>query len=360
MPLSVTTSASRSSGADEPFTPTAWAGLLLTPIRWIAGWMFLSAFIRRVIDVPAKLDPGSPQYMGHAFVHFLPHAIVVGPLIDYLIHTPPLLQAFLVVFTVLEGLTGSLLILGLLTRLAAVGTGLLALGILLGSGWLGSTCVDEWQIGSLLVGIGGAATLAGGGPISLDGLILRRRPWLEQQAWFRVLFSGDNPGRSGSGHLRWSVLVTAIVTSIITLGTYQAFHSGLWGQLYNASKVPNVVLTDPSVSQDGAVHLTLYRNDGPDTYGAFIVSVKVLADGLPVEDFTQAQLALLPKTAVKNETPLSAARVNQFALVLPLSAKAALDLPPAVPNLALHPGEQLTITVYDVSGAHWTVPAVVR
>ncbi len=358
--VSVAVPAGKASGASAPLTPTAWAGLLFTPIRWIAGWMFLSAFIRRVIDMPAKLAPGSQEYMGHAFTHFLPHALVVGPMIDYLLHQATLLQAFLVLFTVLEGLIGLFLVLGLMSRLVAMGSSLLAFGILLGSGWLGSTCVDEWQIGSLLVGTGAALALSGGGPISADQLLLRWKPRLRQTAWFPWLFSGDTLGHTGGRCLHWTVLVVAIVTSFVMLATYQAFHNGLWGGLYNASKLPNVVISDPSVSQDGAVQLTLYRDGGPDTYGAFIVSVKVLANGQPVEVFTPAELAMLPKTAVKNETPLALAKASQFALVLPLSAKAAIDLPPAAPDLALSPREKLTIAVYDVSGAGWTTPAVVR
>ena len=42
----------------------------------------------------------------------------------------------------------------------------------------------------------------------------------------------------------------------------------------------------------------MYRNDGPDTYGAFIVRVDVSADGQLVEAFSAAQLAVLPEAAV--------------------------------------------------------------
>ena len=72
-------------------------------------------------------------------------------------------------FTIIECLVGLMLMLGLLTRLAAVGVFSLALGILLGSGWLGTTCLDEWQIGILGMCAGLLLFLTGGGSCSLDG-----------------------------------------------------------------------------------------------------------------------------------------------------------------------------------------------
>ena len=66
-------------------------------------------------------------------------------------------------FTLVECLVGLFLLLGLFVRLMSLGVSCLALAILLGSGWLGSTCVDEWQIG--LLGLAGGFTLmlTGGG-----------------------------------------------------------------------------------------------------------------------------------------------------------------------------------------------------
>jgi hypothetical protein len=200
---------------------------------------------------------------------------------------------------------------------------------------------------------------SGGGPISLDHVLVRRWPGIRGRASLRVLLGGGTPADRSGSSLYLAALVTAIVVSVITLGTYQVFHNGLWGELYNASKTPHVVLSNPSVDPAGAVSLTMYRNDGPDTYGAFIVRVDVSADGQLVEAFSAAQLAVLPEAAVRNETPQSAARADRFALVLPLSAKASITLPPATPGLALRPGTHLSITVYDVSGAQWSIPALV-
>ena len=60
-----------------------------------------------------------------------------------------LLAVAMTVFTLIEAVVGICLLVGLCTRAAAAGVTLLALGILLSAGWLGTTCVDEWQIGLL-------------------------------------------------------------------------------------------------------------------------------------------------------------------------------------------------------------------
>ena len=355
-----TAQARKNGGSRPPFTPNAWAGLVFTPVRWIAGFMFLSAFIRRVVSMPAKMNPAAKEYVGHSFAHFLPHSFLITPFLNYLVQHPHVLYPFLVTFTTLEGLVGLFLILGLITRLASVGGGLLSLGILLGSGWLGSTCVDEWQIGAMLVGIAGVLALSGGGPISIDSLLMKRSPSLERKGWFRLLFSGDNLDRTDGKNLRTSVIITAVVTAFIMLVTYQAFHNGLWGKLTNDSKVPQVAISGQSVASNGALDLTLYRSGGPDTYGAFIVAVKVLEQGKPIEVYTPKELSTLPKTAIKNDVLLSQAKVNHFSIVLPLAAKAEISLPPAAPGLQLTPGQKLTVVVYDVSGQKWSAPASVR
>lgn len=60
----------------------------------------------------------------------------------------------MVIFTIIEAIVGLFIMLGLMTRLMSVGVLALATGILLGSGWLGTTCLDEWQIGILGISTG--------------------------------------------------------------------------------------------------------------------------------------------------------------------------------------------------------------
>jgi thiosulfate dehydrogenase [quinone] large subunit len=72
------------------------------------------------------------------------------------------------IFTIVEALLALLIMLGYKTRIMSIAVFFLAMGILLGSGWIGTTCLDEWQIGVL--GLAGGFTLfqAGSEKISLD------------------------------------------------------------------------------------------------------------------------------------------------------------------------------------------------
>ena len=125
---------------DSSLRPEAyrWAAVIALPLRLVVGWTYFSAFWRRLV-LENKLIPDDPGYIGVKFNHFLPNALGIKPVIEYLVTHPSELWWFMAAFTIIECLVGLMLMLGLLTRLAAVGVFSLALGILLGSGWLGTT-----------------------------------------------------------------------------------------------------------------------------------------------------------------------------------------------------------------------------
>ncbi|RRN78003.1 DoxX family membrane protein, partial [Pseudoxanthomonas sp. SGD-10] len=124
------------------------AGLFTLSLRWVIGWTYFSAFWRRLV-LDNKLIPEEAGYIGEKFNHFLPNALGIKPIIEYLVSNPDALHIAMVAFTIVEAIVGLFIILGLFTRLMSVGVFFLAMGILLGSGWLGTTCLDEWQIGIL-------------------------------------------------------------------------------------------------------------------------------------------------------------------------------------------------------------------
>jgi len=317
---------------------------LVTPIRLILGWQFFSAFLRRVINDPEKLDPNSPAYMGHAFNHFLPHALFIKPMIEFLITHVHLLYIFLFTFTIIEGLVGIGLILGLLTRLSSLGATLLSLGILLGSGWLGSTCVDEWQIGIAGIGCGLVVMCFGGGLFSIDYLLLKNRT----SKILRLLTSG--PFDLNSVQIRNIALIFSIIAVFITLFTYQALHNGLYGKLYNLSKVPKIEILSANLYGNGALKMILYRVDGPDTYGAFVRQIIVSNDSGNIVETFDPNETNVDKSKIKNFY-FNKIEPNKYSLVVPLGAKAEIDLLPTQ-NIKLEKGKY-KIELIDVSGLKW-------
>jgi thiosulfate dehydrogenase [quinone] large subunit len=332
---------------------SAWnmAALCATPLRWVTGWLFFSAFWRRVVLEPGKLDPNAAAYVGHEFVKFLPHAIGIKPFLAIALAHDGMLQGFMICFTVIEGLVGLALLLGLGTRLAALGT---VLGILLGSGWLGSTCLDEWQIGVLGVAAGTLLAMTGSGAWSLDRFWQNRFRSRAPKAWLIGLSSGAPK----AGQPRWfrpAALVLASGSLVLTLATNQIFYGGLWGRLHNDSKTPHFALTNGRITAAGSVRFTLYRDGGPDTYGAFITTIRVRnAASEIVEQFDPGALKMLPPGSVRNTYALKVGP-GPYGLIAPLGSKAILDLVPG--RASTLPEGSYTIEVEDVSGLKWHAPA---
>lgn len=327
-------------------TRTVSAALL--PLRLVLGWMFLSAFHRRIVLAPHKLDADLPGYLGEKFNQFMPGAILgVDHMIAWLLDRPGALEVFLWSFTIIEGLVGVALIAGLGTRLAALGVALMSAGILFGAGWLGPTCLDEWQIGSLGVAGGATLMLAGAGAFSVDGWLHTRAPNLAARRWFRVLADPyPRPPRT------WAMGITALAF-VAALATNQVFHGGLWGPLRNDSVTPRVDVLAGSIGADGELVLTLNRSVGPETYGAFVVSIRVFnAAGVLLRDYDAEVLASLAPDDIDNRW-LVKARPVPHGLLIPLGAEARVRLPAPTPGGPYVFEPTLRVILEDVSGLRW-------
>src|SRR3546814_19064913 len=77
------------------------AALVTLPLRLVIGWTYFSAFWRRLI-LENKLIPEEAGYMGEKFNHFLPNALGIKPIIEYLVSNPDALQISMVAFTIVE------------------------------------------------------------------------------------------------------------------------------------------------------------------------------------------------------------------------------------------------------------------
>jgi uncharacterized membrane protein YphA (DoxX/SURF4 family) len=327
------------------------AALIVLPIRLVVGWTFFSAFWRRVALADA-LDPNAHGYIGEKFNHFLPHALAIKPMIEYLVTRPGELHVAMTVFTIVEAVVGLCLMLGLFTRLMGVAVSALAFGILLGSGWLGSTCVDEWQIGILGLASGITLFFSGGGRCSLDQLLVGRYRAIAQKAWLRWLASGEMaPKKVAAVSASAAVLCVALFTN-------QYFHGGLYGPLHNNSVKPALKVSGAHINGN-ELRFGLTRTAGPDTYGSFLIDVAV------VDAKTQTALARIPghQLGSLSERDITNERVAQVhpgenCLVVPLGAKAQVTV--KLPQANIDPNGRYELALTDISDTTWTTDVKVE
>ncbi len=324
------------------------SGLFTLVLRLVVGWTYFSAFWRRTILAP-KLDPEFAGYIGKKFNHFLPNALGIQPFIEYLVEHPEALWLHMLIFTIIEGLVGLCLMFGAFTRLMSIGVMGLALGILLGSGWIGTTCLDEWQIGVLGIAAGFVLFLTGSSTYSIDHYWLQQQVKLTQTKYFAWLGSGDFP--LNTKLLPKFVLVGSLVILAITLSTNQIFHGGLWGELHNKSVKPKLEISQASINQEN-LSFEVYRTEGVDVYGSWLIKVEVLnTENKIVMAYKQEDLAQLNSHQIKNKY-VAKVKPGKHSLVIPLGAKAVLSFTNERFKQLPKGNYQLKLT--DISGASWS------
>lgn len=324
------------------------AGLINIALRWVVGWTYFSALWRRTI-LATKLDPDTAGYVGEKFNHFLPNALGIKPMIEYLVTHPDVLWWFMVVFSILEGVVGLAIILGLFTRLMSVGLLLLAMGILLGSGWIGTTCLDEWQIGVLGITIGFILFLSGSSYYSIDQKLLNKGYGFTQKKWFIWLASGDLPIQTIS--LKRISVVGATAFLLITLFTNQIFHGGVWGELHNKSVRPKIEITAAEASEQG-LSFQIYRTEGVDVYGSFLFRIAVFdVSGLEQFRLEGSDLGQLSASQIDNAY-VAKVKPGKHSLIVPLGSKAIINL--FNDELRNLPQGTYDLVLTDISGISWT------
>ena len=324
----------------------SYAGMFTTALRWVAGWTYFSAFWRRLI-LENKLNPNEAGYIGEKFNHFLPNALGIKPIIEHLVSNPESLWWAMVTFTIVEGIVGLLFMLGVFTRLMSIGVFCLAFGILLGSGWLGTTCLDEWQIGVLGVASGFTIFFSGGGKYSLDEYFIRKNKSFTTTKWFRFLGSGMLPLKEKA--MNKTVLVGAIFIFGLTLFTNQYFHGGVYGTLHNLSVRPHVSISNAKIQNEN-LSFTVFRDEGADVYGSFLIGIKLMDEnGNTVFEQNQTQLSALTSAQIKNDY-VAKVKPGKHSLILPLGAKASLNFRE---NIFKALEGNYTLELLDISGAKW-------
>lgn len=319
------------------------AGLFTLSLRLVIGWTYFSAFWRRLI-LDNKLIPEEAGYIGEKFNHFLPNALGIKPIIEYLVTNPEALQISMVAFTVIEAIVGLFLILGLFTRLMSIGVFFLAMGILLGSGWIGTTCLDEWQIGVLGVASGFVLFLTGSDAYSVDKYWMNKSYSFTTKKWFAYLGSGDLPIKN----LAPKVLVISLLIFGLTLYTNQYFHGGVFGTLHNKSVKPKVEISNVH-KENSQLTFQLYRVEGADVYGSFLIGIQVLDEHQQIiKSIGLEELSQFPREKINNHY-VAKIKPGKHSLIIPLGAKADLTIELANSELS----KAHSLKLIDISGIEW-------
>lgn len=302
-------------------------------LRLVIGWTYFSAFWRRIV-LENKLDPEAIGYIGEKFNHFLPHALFIKGPIEFLLTHPDLLMWVMIIFTIIEGVCGLLFMLGAFTRWMSLVVMGLAMGILLSAGWIGTTCLDEWQIGVL--GLTGGLTifLSGGGKYSLDHYLKLDRfdfPFMDKIINAKVIVG------------------SAALMLFITLATNQIFHGGVWGELHNKSVKPKLEITN-LVNKADSINFEVMRVEGADVYGSFLYKLEVIdtqtnevIQSIRGEEWKTAELHITNKYIAK-------IKPHHYSLVIPLGAKATITLP----KLSEFNGP-FKLLLTDINGSSWEI-----
>lgn len=323
------------------------AGLLTLALRLVVGWTYFSAFWRRTI-LADKLNPDTAGYIGEKFNHFLPNALGIKPLIQYMVENPDVLWWNMLLFTIIEGIIGLFIMFGFFTRLSGIGVFGLAMGILLGSGWIGTTCLDEWQIGVLGIASGFVLFLTGSGKYSLDYYFLNHNLHFTKKRWFSWLGSGELPVKATL--FPKFVLIGSLIILGFTLMTNQVFHGGLWGTLHNKSVKPKLEITNGMI-ENNSLSFDVFRTEGVDVYGSWAIAIELLNNQKEtVLKYNQEDLAHLQNENISNYY-IAKIKPGKHSLVIPLGAKAKLKFKNN--NLSLLPKGNYTLKITDISGLYW-------
>lgn len=321
------------------------AGLFTLSLRLVIGWTYFSAFWRRLI-LENKLIPDEAGYIGEKFNHFLPNALGIKPIIEYLVTHPDTLQRSMMAFTIIEAIVGLFIMLGLFTRLMSIGVFSLAMGILLGSGWIGTTCLDEWQIGVLGIAGGFTLFLTGGSYYSIDQYFLKNNLSCTHKKWFQWFNSGVLP----ISNPKPFVLMGSVLIFGLTLFTNQYFHGGVWGTLNNKSVKPKLEITNVSL-QDSDLYFNIHRTEGVDVYGSFLIGIHLLDQhGNIVKELNLKELSEFPKENIKNHY-VAKVKPGKHSLIIPLGSKA--DIKINIDDVLAQKKKIYSLQLIDISGIEW-------
>ncbi|PKY10384.1 hypothetical protein B1757_09785 [Acidithiobacillus marinus] len=338
----------------------ALVGVFALSIRLVQGWIFWGGASRRLFydfhsihgtEYAVKMDPHVAGYVANKLVHAMPGSVFPG-LIQTIIQSGGFLHFMVWFWTIAELIVGVGLILGIATRILALGSVGLNISLMLIFGWMGSTCVDEWTMASAGFAMGATLMLTGGGSWSLDHWLGRMSPALSNRSWFRLLFSGP---LSVSATKKWGVIL-GILSLLFTAAFYQYIHGAVISPLHARVNFHHYSLSLKGASADtnGDVRFFAYVNAGPDTAKLYLIKADLInGEGQNVEQWSGQQLTAISSKNIDNRfTQAWASRFSatDYGIGGVTGAKAWIRLPG---NTHLASGNyKLRLT--DIDGKHWS------
>jgi len=197
-----------------------------------------------------------------------------------------------------------------------------------------------------VLGIAGGFTifLSGSSIFSIDHYLVKNDHPVSRIKWFSMIGSGPFPFKNQ----RQLVLISSMLIAAITLFTNQYFHGGVWGKLHNKSVQPKVEISDIRYDA-GELHFQLFRTEGADVYGSFLIEIAVLNEnGATVLSLGQKNLSQFPQENIRNHY-IAKIKPGKHSLEIPLGAKADMSMPIE----GLNRRQKYAIRLTDISGIIW-------
>ena len=351
-----TWTAGRASGAADGFAAGSddWrsAAIAMLSVRVIQGFIYWGGGSRRFIYAPSKLDPAQPSWMANKLQAAMPGALFGSDqIVAFLLHHFWLLYGAIVIFSAAELIVGLALMIGLMTRLAALLSVGISIALMLLFGWQGGTCIDEWTMAACNVAMGASLMLAGSAAYSLDNAWLRRNPGLAERMWFRWGGGSLKLPLTDAGFRKLALAVLALVL-VFDLGFYNYYRGSVLTPYHKGpvgAGAHHFTLSDATLLSDGRVRFAVDLDGGTPAVPAHIMQVEVVGrDGGALATWDWRALSALAPAAIANAFAYNRFKPAPFGLEAGVGAKAVVMLPPPANAKATRAGVEVRIT--DVDG----------
>ena len=312
-------------------TTPAWAWGML-PLRFVQGWIYWGGGSRRFIYAPAKLNAwGGGHWMAYKFQTAMPGALFgLDHVISYMLQHFALLYGGVILFSLFELVVGLMLIAGLATRLAALGSIALSFVLMLMFGWQGATCIDEWTMAACNFAMGMALFFAGGGAYSCDALWRQRRPAMSAHPAYDWCL-GDRSLPLAEQPLRRLALFATALTVLFVVGTYDHYRGSVYSAFHPGPVSPthhHWSLRSAQLASDGAVRFHAYVDAGTPEAASQVLRIRLRdASGRLYEVWSGDELAHLPASSYVNDYAYQKIHRGPFGIIGPVGAKAWIRLP---------------------------------